>query len=119
MLFDACVDRCLALLTLRALKTREIHDGVTSVSRRITGHAGWVTLPDNIMTAIKLPQCTPLLHLPTSISEVLVRFCIGLDNNSMQISCLSLSPCLSPCRLHNVVMPDSGSCTKRRATLKV
>ena len=45
MLFDACVDRCLALLTLRALKTREIHDGVTSVSRRITGHAGWVTLP--------------------------------------------------------------------------
>ncbi len=41
------------------------------------------------MTAIKLLQCTPLLHLPISISEVGVSLSIMLCNDSLQISCLT------------------------------
>ncbi len=43
------------------------------------------------MTAIKLLQCTPLLHLPTSISEVGVSLSIRLNNDSLQISCCCLT----------------------------
>ncbi len=44
---------------------------------------------DSIITAIKLLQCTPLLHLPISISEVGVSLSIMLCNNPLQISCLT------------------------------
>ena len=47
---------------------------------------------DSIMTAIKLLQCTPLLHLPTSISEVGVSLSISLNNDSLQISCCLTEP---------------------------
>ena len=44
------------------------------------------------MTAIKLLQCTTLLHLPTSISEVGVSLSIRLNNYSLQISCYLTEP---------------------------
>lgn len=47
---------------------------------------------DSIMTAIKLLQCTPLLHLPTNISEVGVSLSIRLNNDLLQISCCLTEP---------------------------
>ena len=37
-------------------------------------------------------QCTPLLHLPTSISEVGVSLSIRLNNDLLQISCCLTEP---------------------------
>ena len=47
---------------------------------------------DSIMTAIKLLQCTPLLHLPTSVYEVGVSLSIRLKNGSLQMFCCLTEP---------------------------
>ena len=43
------------------------------------------------MTAIKLLQCNPLLHLPTSVSEVGVSLSPILCNDVLQICCSCLN----------------------------